>query len=102
MIALSEDEHLMSRLFRFRFSSEGSLHNHSFGNLFVTAMAAVTGDVAEAVRLTSEVLAIKGVIYPSTNSNVHLHAELSDGTWAEGETRITDRKSTRLNSSHRP
>ena len=89
MIALSEDEHLMSRLFRFRFNSDGGLHNHSFGNLFLTAMAGVTGDFVEAVRLTSEVLAIKGVIYPSTNSNVRLRAELEDGSWAEGETRIT-------------
>ncbi len=89
MIALSEDEHLMSRLFRFRFNSEGGLHNHSFGNLFLTAMAGVTGDFAEAVRLTAEVLAIKGVIYPATNSNVQLRAELDNGTWVEGETRIT-------------
>jgi len=89
MIALSEDEHLMSRLFRFRFTSDGGLHNHSFGNLFLTAMAEVTGDFAEAVRLTSEVLAIKGVIYPSTNSNVALRAEFEDGKIVEGETRIT-------------
>jgi uncharacterized cofD-like protein len=89
MIALSEDEHLMSRLFRFRFNSEGGLHDHSFGNLFLTAMAGVTGDFAEAVHLTSEVLAIKGTIYPSTNSNVQLCAELEDGSWIEGETRIT-------------
>ena len=89
MIALSEDERLMSRLFRFRFTSGGALHNHSFGNLFLTAMASVTGDFAEAVHLTSEVLAIKGVIYPSTNSNVGLRAELEDGSWVEGETRIT-------------
>jgi uncharacterized cofD-like protein len=89
MIALSEDEHLMSRLFRFRFSSDGSLHNHSFGNLFLTAMAGVTGDFAEAVHLTSEVLAIKGVIYPLTNSNVSLNAELEDGSIVTGETRIT-------------
>ena len=89
MIALSEDELLMSRLFRFRFNSDGGLHNHSFGNLFLTAMAGITGDFVEAVHLTSEVLAIKGVIYPSTNSNVHLRAELEDGSWVEGETRIT-------------
>jgi uncharacterized cofD-like protein len=89
MIALSEDEHLMSQLFRFRFNSEGGLRDHSFGNLFLTAMAGVTGDFAVAVRLTSEVLAIKGVIYPSTNSNVQLRAELEDGSWVEGETRIT-------------
>jgi uncharacterized cofD-like protein len=90
MIALSEDERLMSHLFRFRFNSEGSgLHDHSFGNLFLTAMAGVTGDFAVAVRLTSEVLAIKGVIYPSTNSNVQLQAEFEDGSFVEGETRIT-------------
>ena len=89
MIALSEDEHLMSRLFRFRFNSDGSLHNHSFGNLFLTAMAGVTGDFAEAVRLTSEVLAINGVIYPLTTSNVSLNAELEDGSVVSGETRIT-------------
>lgn len=104
MIALSEDEHLMSHLFRFRFNSEGGLHNHSFGNLFLTAMAGVTGDFAVAVRLTSEVLAIKGVIYPSTNSNVQLRAELEDGTWIDGETRITaQRKRIRrvqLNPAH--
>jgi len=89
MIALSEDEHLMSRLFQFRFSSEGALDDHSFGNLFLTAMASVTGDFAKAVRLASEVLAIKGTIYPSTNSNAHLRAELEDGSWVEGETRIS-------------
>jgi uncharacterized cofD-like protein len=89
MIALSEDEHLMSRLFRFRFNSDGSLHDHSFGNLFLIAMAGVTGDFAEAVHLTSEVLAIKGVIYPLTNTNISLSAELEDGTVVTGETRIT-------------
>jgi len=89
MIALSEDEHLMSRLFRFRFNSDGGLHDHSFGNLFLTALAGVTGDFVEAVRLTSEVLAIKGVIYPATTSNVRLRAELEDGSWVEGETRIS-------------
>ena len=89
MIALSEDENLMSQLFRFRFEGKGELHNHSFGNLFLSAMAGVTRDFAEAVRLTSEVLAIKGVIYPATNSNVTLQAEFADGSVMEGETKIT-------------
>jgi uncharacterized cofD-like protein len=90
MIALSEDENLMARLFRYRFNSDGSLHGHSFGNLFLTAMAGVTGDFAEAVRLTSEVLAIKGIIYPATNSSVTLVAQFEDETWIQGETRISD------------
>jgi len=89
MIALSEDENLMSRLFRFRFNSKGELNGHSFGNLFLTALAGVTGDFAEAVRLTSEVLAIKGVIYPATNSQVSLRGQMLDGSWIDGETRIT-------------
>jgi uncharacterized cofD-like protein len=89
LIALSEDENLMARLFRYRFTSDGGLHGHSFGNLFLTAMAGVTGDFAEAVRLTSEVLAINGVIYPATNSSVSLRAQFVDDTWVEGETAIT-------------
>lgn len=89
MIALSEDENLMAQLFRFRFEGKGDLHNHSFGNLFLSAMAGITRDFAEAVRLTSEVLAIKGVIYPATNSDVSLTAEFADGSVVEGETRIT-------------
>jgi len=99
MVAMSEDEGLMSRLFQHRFSTsdaEGGLHDHSFGNLFVTAMAEVTGDFAEAVRLTSEVLAIKGTIYPVTTSDVRLRAQLDDGEWIQGETRITaDRRRIR-------
>jgi uncharacterized cofD-like protein len=89
MLALSEDENLMSRLFRHRFEGKGELQGHSFGNLFLAAMASVTQDFAEAVRLTSEVLAIKGVIFPATNSSVVLRAVFDDGQIAEGETRIT-------------
>lgn len=92
MLALSEDEALMSRLFRHRFTgqSNGGLHDHSFGNLFLTALADVTGDFGEAVRLTSEVLAIKGTIYPATTTDVVLRAQFDDGRWVEGETRITE------------
>jgi uncharacterized cofD-like protein len=67
-----------------------------FGNLLVTAMAEVTGDFAEAVRLSSEVLAIKGTILPVTTSDVRLRAEFDDGEWIHGETRITaDRRRIR-------
>ena len=92
MIALSEDENLMSQLFQFRFEGKGELHEHSFGNLFLSAMAGITHDFAEAVHLTSEVLAINGVIFPSTNSQVTLRAEFADGEVVEGETRITATK----------
>ena len=89
MIALSEDSSLLSRLFRYRFRGDGELGGHSFGNLFLAALSEVTGDFTEAVRLSSEVLASKGHIYPATISDVRLVAELEDGTVVRGETQIS-------------
>ena len=89
MIALSEDSNLLSRLFRYRFRGQGELGGHSFGNLFLAALTEVTGDFTEAVRLSSEVLASKGHIYPATISDVHLVAELEDGSVVRGETQIS-------------
>jgi uncharacterized cofD-like protein len=89
MIALSEDSTLLSRLFRYRFRGTGELAGHSFGNLFLAALADVTGDFVEAVRLSSEVLASKGHIFPATISDVRLVAELDDGSEVHGETQIT-------------
>jgi uncharacterized cofD-like protein len=89
MIALSEDSTLLSQLFRHRFRGDGDLGGHSFGNLFLAALTEVTGDFVEAVRLSSEVLASKGHIYPATINDVRLVAELEDGTVAQGETQIT-------------
>jgi uncharacterized cofD-like protein len=89
MVALSEDSTLISRLFRYRFRGTGELGGHSFGNLFLAALTEVTGDFVEAVRLSSEVLASKGRIYPATINDVRLVAELEDGTIVRGETQIT-------------
>ncbi len=89
MIALSEDSNLLSRLFRFRFPGTGELGGHSFGNLFLAALAEVTGDFVEAVRLSSEVLASKGHIFPATINDIRLVAELEDGRVVRGETQIT-------------
>lgn len=89
IVALSEDSSLLSRLFRHRFRGEGGLGGHSFGNLFLAALTEVTGDFTEAVRLSSEVLASKGHIYPATISDVRLVAELEDGSIVRGETQIS-------------
>jgi len=89
MVALSEDEALLSRLFQYRFPSGRGLKGHSFGNLFLAALSNVTGDFAQAVRVSSEVLAIGGRIYPSTASNVALEATLEDGARVIGETKIS-------------
>jgi uncharacterized cofD-like protein len=89
MIALSEDSTLLSGLFRYRFRGTGELGGHSFGNLFLAALTEVTGDFTEAVRLSSEVLASKGHIFPATISDVRLVAELTDGSVVRGETQIS-------------
>lgn len=92
MIALSEDANLISRLFRHRFRGDGGLGGHSFGNLFLAALTEVTGDFTEAIRLSSEVIASKGHIYPATLSDVRLVAELEDGSIVRGETQISASK----------
>ena len=89
MVALTQDEALLSRLFQYRFQSRGSLKGHSFGNLFLAALTKVTGDFPEAVRLCSEVLAIRGRIFPATSQLVTLRAELASGREVRGETRIS-------------
>jgi uncharacterized cofD-like protein len=89
MVALSEDEALLSRLFRYRFQSGRGLAGHSFGNLFLTALTHITGEFAEAVKQSSKALAIVGSIYPSTAANVQLEALLTDGRMVRGETRIS-------------
>lgn len=91
MVALSEDEHLLSRLFQYRFD-QGDLEGHSFGNLFLAALAGITGDFAQAVQTSSQILATRGHIYPATTANATLIAQMDDGSLVRGETRITASK----------
>jgi uncharacterized cofD-like protein len=93
MVALSEDEALLSQLFQYRFSQGRGLKGHSFGNLFLTALTNLTGDFAQAVKLSSEVLASLGRIYPSTSANVTLEAGLENGRIVRGETKISKSRS---------
>src|SRR6202140_1781140 len=93
MVALSEAAALLSNLFQYRFSAGRGLKGHSFGNLFLTAITSLTGDFAQAVKLSSEVLASLGRIYPSTAANVVLEAELENGRVIAGETRISKSRS---------
>src|ERR1700723_3281059 len=92
IVALSEDEALLSRLFRHRFEKGSGLEGHSFGNLFLAALTSLTPDFSEAVRLSSEILLTRGHIYPATTSNIELEALMEDGTRVRGETNITASK----------
>lgn len=92
MVALSEDEGLLSKLFQYRFDAGHGLKGHSFGNLFLTALTSITGDFPEAVKQSAEVLNIAGRIFPSTAADVSLEAVLEDGRVVVGETRISRSK----------
>jgi len=88
LVALSEDEALLSQLFQYRFS-QGDLEGHSFGNLFLAALTGITGDFAQAVQTSSQILATRGRIYPCTTANATLSARMDDGSLVHGETNIT-------------
>lgn len=89
LVALSEDEALLARLFQYRFPQPSPLQGHTVGNLFLAGLTAVTGDFANAVRTASEVLATRGRIFPSTVADVQLEAVMEDGRRVRGETSIT-------------
>jgi uncharacterized cofD-like protein len=90
--ALASEEELMTSLFQYRFKSGGGLGGHSFGNLFLTAMSAVTGDMLSAIRTSSNVLNIRGRVLPSTLEPITLIAEMEDGSLIRGESQIPEAK----------
>lgn len=90
LAALADEETLLAELFQYRFQAGTGLSGHSFGNLFLTAMAEVTGDLERAVAASSRVLAVRGQVLPATLTDVTLWAELADGRRIEGESNIAE------------
>jgi uncharacterized cofD-like protein len=76
LAALSNDEQMLTQLFQYRFSSEGALEGHSFGNLFITALAEITGSFENAVAESGKVLSVSGRVLPSTLHDVRLVADM--------------------------
>jgi uncharacterized cofD-like protein len=89
LVALADDEALVTDLFRFRFTEGEGLSGHSFGNLFLAAMSGVTGNFDKAIQESSRVLNVVGRVLPATLGVVRLCAELDDGSIVEGETKIS-------------
>lgn len=90
LAALANEEKLLTELFQYRFRAGDGLVGHSFGNLFLTAMSDITGDLERAIAASSQVLAVRGEVLPATLCDVHLWAELADGRRIEGESNITE------------
>ena len=88
LAALSTEEPLLTRLFQYRFSAGAGLEGHSFGNLFLSALTAITGNLETAITASSRVLAVQGQVVPATNVDVRLWAELENGQRIEGESNI--------------
>ncbi|MBK5259777.1 MAG: YvcK family protein [Thermoanaerobaculia bacterium] len=89
IVALADQEQLLSQLFNYRFDQDSALKGHSLGNLLLTAMTSITGGFDNAILAASEVLAIRGEIIPSTLDDIRLRATLADGTELVGEVSIS-------------
>lgn len=88
--ALADDEDLITELFQYRFKNGEGLEGHSFGNLFLTALCAITGNMVKAVKESSNVLNIRGVVLPATLDDMKLAAEFEDGSTIKGESNIPE------------
>lgn len=88
--ALADDEDLVTKLFQYRFTTGADLGGHSFGNLFLTAMCEITGDMYRAVMESSKVLSIRGRVLPATLDDMKLVAEMEDGSIIKGESEIPE------------
>ena len=88
--ALANEENLVTELFQYRFKTGHGLEGHSFGNLFLTALCAITGDMVSAVKESSKVLSIRGRVLPSTLDDMKLFAEMEDGRVIYGESNIPE------------
>jgi uncharacterized cofD-like protein len=88
LVALADDESLLGELFSYRFQDGQGLSGHSFGNLFLAALTDVVGDFEEAIQVSSQVLASRGKVLPTTLDTVTLCARLKDGRVIRGESSI--------------
>ena len=90
LVALTNLPKLERDIFQYRFdSSDQFLAGHAIGNLIITALAEMKGDIYQAVQELAEMMDIRGHIYPVTNEPLTLNAEFTDGTTLSGESEIT-------------
>lgn len=90
LAALADEEKLLTELFQYRFHTGEGLSGHSFGNLFLSAMNNITGDLEQAIAASSKVLAVRGRVLPATLADVQLWAQMEDGRIIEGESQISE------------
>jgi len=88
--ALADDDDIVTKLFQYRFRTGEGLEGHSFGNLFITAMTAICGDMVSAIKESSKVLLIRGRVLPATCDDMKLYAKMEDDSIVRGESNIPE------------
>ncbi len=88
--ALADDDNIVTKLFQYRFKAGEGLEGHSFGNLFITAMTAICGDMVSAIKESSKVLLIRGRVLPATCDDMKLYAQMEDDSIVKGESNIPE------------
>ena len=88
--ALADDDDIVTKLFQYRFKTGEGIKGHSFGNLFITAMSAISGDMVTAIKESSKVLVIRGRVLPATTEDMRLVARMEDGSVVKGESNIPE------------
>ncbi|MCX7698765.1 MAG: YvcK family protein [Candidatus Goldbacteria bacterium] len=92
IVALADEEDILSKLFQYRFTEKGELKGHNFGNIFITALTKISGDFPKAIKEISKVLAIRGQVFPVSLDNIKLKAKLKNGKEIYGQSNITRSK----------
>lgn len=90
LVSLAETEPLVEQLLNYRFHTTSDLNGHTVGNLLLTAMGNMTGNMSDGIEAIGKILNLKGTVLPLTEDNVTLVAKMSDGTIVEGEHNITE------------
>ena len=93
IVALSDEDSLLKELFQYRFPEGSELQGHSFGNLFIAAMADVTNSFEDALTESSRILSVTGQVVPATIENVNLSVKLADGRFIKGESNVKESSS---------
>ena len=88
--ALADDDNIVTKLFQYRFKTGEGLEGHSFGNLFITAMTAICGNMVSAIKESSKVLLIRGRVLPATCDDMKLYAKMEDDSIVKGESNIPE------------
>lgn len=88
IVALSDDEAVLSKLFQYRFPAGEGLLGHSFGNLLLTALAGITGDFHQAILTAESILSVRGKVLPATLADGKLRARGASGAIYEGESAV--------------